>query len=554
MKNTIRYTYWIGIIILTIMMVIPSCTKLEDESFNDIFADDYVYSEDDIRVIINSAYGDWRKILLYWNGLWRTQEVGADEIVIPARPNGWVDAGEFRRMHEHTWVDTDPQVINNWQRTYTGIENCNRVLDDLEADKYSMEEELKNSSLAQLKVLRASYYYILCDIYGNVPIVEHSAEYLQEGYLPEQSTRKEVYDFIVKEITDNLPYLSKKRDNTTYGKWNLWAARTLLAKMYLNAEVFSGTPQWEKCIEQCDSVIANDAGYGFEADQKSVFETENENSVEILYGLPIEPTLMNINPGSPDWNAFDIHMQTLQPVQQAQFDIPVYTPWGGMCAIPQFINTFDEEDSRLTKNFMWGQQFSSSGEPLLAGMGVYVNDPLIFVNEVPGVDSSQAIHGYRFTKFEIKVGTTNCLENDYPLFRYTDILMMKAECLLRLGQADDAAEIVTQVRQRAFRSNPAKATVTGAELLAGSVYDYGRRDHKVTTYEGGDDIQYGRFLDELGWEFNQEGRRRQDMIRFGVFTTKSWLSHSPNGDYRILYPLPAIELNKNPNLSQNEGY
>ncbi len=553
MKNTIRYTYWIGLIILIIMMVIPSCTKLEDESFNDIFAEDYVYSEDDIRVIINSAYGDWRKILLYWNGLWRTQEVGADEIVIPARPNGWVDAGEFRRMHEHTWVDTDPQVINNWQRTYTGIENCNRVLDDLEADKYSMEEELKNSSIAQLKVLRASYYYILCDIYGNVPIVEHSAEYLPEGYLPEQSTRKEVYDFIVKEITDNLPFLSRKRDNTTYGKWNVWAARTLLAKMYLNAEVFSGTPQWEKCIEQCDSVIDNDAGYGFEADQKSVFVTENENSIEILYGLPIEPTLMNTNPGSPDWNAFDHHMQTLQPVQQAQFDIN-YSPWGGMCAIPQFINTFDEEDSRFTRNFMTGQQFSSSGEPLLAGMGVYVNDPLIFVNEVPGVDSSQAIHGYRFTKFEIKVGTTNCLENDYPLFRYTDILMMKAECLLRLGQADDAAEIVTQVRQRAFRSNPAKATVTGAELLSGSVYDYGRRDHKVTTSEGGDDIQYGRFLDELGWEFNQEGRRRQDMIRFGVFTTKSWLSHSPNGDHRILYPIPAIELNKNPNLSQNDGY
>jgi hypothetical protein len=132
--------------------------------------------------------------------------------------------------------------------------------------------------------------------------------------------------------------------------------------------------------------------------------------------------------------------------------------------------------------------------------------------------------------------------------------MMKAECLLRLGDAEAAAEIVTQVRSRAFKSNPAKAQVTGAQLLEGSVYEYGLRNHLQNTTEGGDDIMYGRFLDELGWEFNQEGRRRQDMIRFGVFSTKSWLSHSPNGEYRKLYPIPQAELNKNGNLVQNEGY
>nr|OFY52444.1 MAG: hypothetical protein A2Y87_10795 [Bacteroidetes bacterium RBG_13_46_8] len=90
--------------------------------------------------------------------------------------------------------------------------------------------------------------------------------------------------------------------------------------------------------------------------------------------------------------------------------------------------------------------------------------------------------------------------------------------------------------------------------MEGSSYDYGLRNHLTSTEEGGADIQYGRFLDELGWEFNQEGRRRQDMIRFGVFTTKSFLSHSPNGDYRTIYPIPIDELNKNPNLQQNPGY
>ncbi|APU68982.1 SusD, outer membrane protein [Christiangramia flava JLT2011] len=96
--------------------------------------------------------------------------------------------------------------------------------------------------------------------------------------------------------------------------------------------------------------------------------------------------------------------------------------------------------------------------------------------------------------------------------------------------------------------------MTGSELESGSVYDYGLRNEDATTEEGGDDIMYGRFLDELAWEFNQEGHRRQDMIRFGIFTEKSWFSHSPDGDFRALYPIPQQALNNNPNLTQNPGY
>ena len=550
MKN--KYILKLGIFVLILTLMIPSCTDLDVPSYEDLFVEDFRATEDDVLVIISSAYGDWRKILLLWNGYWRSQEVGADEIVIPARPNGWVDAGEFRRMHEHSWVETDPNVINTWERTYAALEKTNKVIDDIDSLVYPMEEELKSAALGELKVLRASYYWILCDLYGNVPIVEHSAYYLPAGYLPEQSTRKEVYDYIVQEISDNLPYLSTEKSTLTYGKWNYWAAATLLAKMYLNAEVYSGTPQWEKCIEMCDIVINNDVGYTLESNQKNVFVTENENSAEILFGLPIEPSLMQTEPGQADWNAFDHHMQTLQPVQQATYNIN-YSPWGGMCAIPQFIDTFDPDDSRLTENFIYGQQYSSSGDSLFCGLNP-IGAPLYYINEVPGVDQSLAIHGYRFIKYDIEVGTTNVLANDYVLLRYADVLMMKAECLLRLGQADAAAALVTQVRQRAFTANPGKATVTGAELSGGSVYDYGLRNHNESTEEGGDDIQYGRMLDELGWEFNQEGRRRPDMIRFGVYTTKSYLSHSPNGAYRILYPIPRSELEKNPKLTQNPGY
>ena len=245
---------------------------------------------------------------------------------------------------------------------------------------------------------------------------------------------------------------------------------------------------------------------------------------------------------------------TMSPQNQFTFNTKS-GGYGGLNAIPQFIDTYDPADKRLTDGWMMGQQYTAGGVALKCAYGTLVGQPLIYVNDCPGIDSTQEIHSYRINKWEIAQNSSpTSMNNDFPMCRYADILMMKAECLLRTNDADGAAILVTQVRQRAFKFNPAKAVVTGAQLQGGSTYNYGLRNHLATTNEGGADIQYGRFLDELGWEFNQEARRRSDMIRFGAFTKKSWLSHSPNGDYRALYPIPKTEIDKNSNLQQNPGY
>ena len=133
--------------------------------------------------------------------------------------------------------------------------------------------------------------------------------------------------------------------------------------------------------------------------------------------------------------------------------------------------------------------------------------------------------------------------------------MMKAECLLRTGEEDEAATVVTEVRQRAFYDNPEKASVTGQNLLANSKYEYGYvEDYVITDYGNTDEVEYGGFLDELGYEFAFEFHRRRDLIRFGVFTKKSWLSHTPNGDYRAVFPIPQDALDSNSNLEQNPNY
>jgi hypothetical protein len=246
-------------------------------------------------------------------------------------------------------------------------------------------------------------------------------------------------------------------------------------------------------------------------------------------------------------------METLEPENQATYNFQ-NSPWGGICGIPQFINTFDPDDSRLTANWVQGPQLTAAGDPLIGQLGAYRGQPLTFINALPGVDSSEEIHGFRLGKYQIAPGELVGMSNDSPLFRYADILMMKAEASLRNGDPTTAGTLVTEVRQRDFLSNPAKAVVTGAQLSQQTSYSYGLRNHLQNTTDVVSDIQYGRMLDELGWEFTQEGRRRQDLIRFGVFTTKSWLSHSPNGAYRSLLAIPTSALQTNSNLQQNPGY
>ncbi len=526
--------------ILSGTVFLCSCTKLAEENFTEIVSDRFTPGASDLVSLIGPAYGSWRNVLGYGgSNFFRTQEVTADELVIPARPYGWVDDGSYRRLHEHVWTNTDG-TGGNWSAAYGGITNCNRLIYQIESGKLPVPTG-KENVLAEIRALRASFYYVLCDLYGNVPIVTKFD--VEPGFLAEQNTRQEVYDFVIKELTESLPLLTDEATKLYYGRFNKWAAYALLAKMYLNAEVYTSTPQWEKCIEACDAII-NSNKYTLSATQRSIFATENSTNTEIIFAVPYDEIYAG---------GMSLHMETLHPENQKTYNLQT-SSWGGIAAVPQYIDTYDPDDLRLKENWIQGPQYSSTGTPLKGSNGPFNGQPLVFINEIPGVDSSQEVHGFHLGKYEVKLGALTNLSNDCPLFRLTDIMMMKAECLLRTNKADEAATIVTAIRARSFPGNSTKATVTGTQLQAGSVYDYGRRDYKVQTHEGGADVQYGRFLDELGWEFNQEARRRQDMIRFGIFTKKSWLSHQPTGDYRKLMPIPANILATNPKLKQNPGY
>ena len=521
-----------AILLLGTISLFQSCTKLDETVYDQVLDQNFKPTPGDIPSIIAPVYTVLRSMEADWYGNFDLQEEPGDAIVTPARPNGWYDGGVYQRMHFHEWNQTQGQPNQLWSRCYQGINTANRVIFQIESGIVPITEG-KENVIAELKAARAFYYYNLLDNHGNVPIVTN----FEDASLPKQSTRKEVYDFVVKELTENIPLLSDKADKTTYGRFNRWAAKAILAKVYLNASIYAGVSEWDKCLKECNDIIDASAGrYVLESSYKTPFLTDNQNSRELVFAVPYDEI---------QGAGMIIHMKTLDPVMQKVYKMSAQ-PWGGNCAVPQFIDTYDPEDTRLKDTWIQGPQYDANTGAML----------ISYTKQVDGIALAGSNQGYRIGKYEIKMGSRGSLSTDFPIIRYADVLMMKAESLLRTGDANGAATLVTEVRKRAFaNTNPSKAIVSGADLIKGSAYKYGIWSNgAVTEYQGGDDIQYGRFLDELGWEFAAEGHRRQDMIRFGIYTTKKWFNHKSSADYKIIFPIPENEMSKNANLKQNPGY
>ncbi|MCE7067749.1 RagB/SusD family nutrient uptake outer membrane protein [Dyadobacter sp. CY326] len=519
-------------IILASMMgaaTLYSCTDLEEQVYSEVLSSTYQPTEKDIPAIVAPVYSSLRGLMLGWQGYFDLQEEAADAIVTPVRPNGWDDGGTYRRMHQHTWTSLQWQPENAWQSSFRSITTANRVLSQIAEGEIPLTTG-KVELESELRAVRALAYYLLLDNHGNVPIVTD----FKDISLPKQNTRKEVYDFVVKELLEVMPNLSENA-STTYGQLNKWGAKALLAKIYLNAQVYTGTPEWEKAIAQADDVIKS-GKYALDANYSDVFTWTNFNSKEIIFAIPYDEIYGTGN---------QIHMKTLDPLSRTVYPMNA-GPWGGNCAVPQFIDTYDAEDGRLADTWIMGPQKNAT-------TGAVV---ITYSKTVPSIEKTASTDGYRIGKYKIKPNATGSLDNDFPLLRYADVLMIKAEALLRTGKAADAATIVTEVRKRAFKANPAKATVTAADLAKGSRYNYGFQavNGTITERQGGDDVKFGRFLDELGWEFAAEAHRRQDLIRFGIYETKKWFNHRPQAQQRALFPIPQTELDKNTNLKQNPGY
>ncbi|NOY95071.1 MAG: RagB/SusD family nutrient uptake outer membrane protein [Chlorobi bacterium] len=496
------------------------------------------------------------------------QDVSTDEMVVPTRGQDWDDGGVWRRLHLHSWTEEDGYTGGGWNFGFGGVNTANRLIYQFQTliESGQVEQSVADAYIAELEAVRGFFYWQLIDLYGNVPLVL-VLDFAGADASPPTVPRADVYAAIVSNLETAVPKMSKAVDGTTYGRMNYYAGQTLLAKLYLNAGVYSGTTQWDKVIAACDEVI-NSGKYSLESNYFANFNVENSSSKEFIFAIPYDQVF---------YKGFNLAVRTLHYGSQQTYDLTAQ-PWNGFCTLEEFYNSYDDADVRkgdvgttsgpATKrgNFIAGYQYKLGGGYVMDDgfetpqpdrqpvplLGDPDGAPLNFgnmgsgqpqINELGPQAYRQA--GVRIGKWEIGIGSMpNNMSNDYAVFRYADVLLMKAEALWRKGQDAEALILVNQIRSRA------------------GVPDLTSLDGALSYDMDGGIVPGGELFNEIGREMFAENHRRQDLIRWGFFTdVAKWALPFYNpGDilvedpYTTLFPIHRDKLSANPNLSQNPGY
>jgi starch-binding outer membrane protein, SusD/RagB family len=543
---------------VSVLLVFGACTNL-DENIYDVLSDENV-SEKDLAQMTGFVYNELRYVYWGWNGLFDINEESSDLIMTPLRVGiGWGDL--YISMHKHTYHPNVDHFWTIWNHSYTGIGYANKLLD--------FEEVQANTKLsAEMRTMRALYYYLLFDCFRNVPI--ETTQKVEKGYLPTQAPPQETFDFIVSELQAVKEDLGTEK---VYGYPNKYVASMILAKMYLNHNAWfndhSSNNYYELALAEVNDIIDN-GGYSLSPDYKDNFKAKLSGNNEIIFAIPLDYT----------YAAHNYLVNKCLIGAGAQAFGYNGSPWNGSCAVPQFMDTYHENDGRFNDTWAHGQQYHfTTGAALKTDADDQGEVNLVYTKEVHSIDNPGAymLEGYRFIKNEIVAGADGTYGDDVPFFRLADAMFIKAECLLRLGRDQAvAADLITTVRQRNF-DDFADAKRTADDLTGPSVYDYGHREWTsqgpknydpssfVATYEGGEDIEFGGLLDDLAWEFVGEHHRRQDLIRFrvpsksmNVYRGKSWFCKdaetSPEDVHTDIFPIHQSFVDSNPNMKQNDKY
>lgn len=536
---------WI-VFVLGMVITFSSCTDLTESVDDQVTGENFFQTSEEFI----SAMGDAYAPLARWgghNGLTSSHEVSSDEIVIPQRGQDWFDGGVWLRQHRHTWRFDEPQLNNAWQDLYTGVNNANRLIFQFESAVESGNADAAQAAsfIAELKLIRAFYYYWLLDSFGNVPIVtdfEETEPPSQPGS-DFQAGRTQVFNFVEQSVLDNIDELDTNVQST-YGRANQWVAHFILAKLYLNAEVYTGTARWNDALTHLDAII-DSGNYSLAPGYEDNFVTNNSGSPEIIFAVPYDKVFLT---------GFNLHQMSLHYGSQATFQLEAQ-PWNGYATLEEFYNSYIDSqenpgpqgevigsdgtpatgtlDDRVT-NFLAGPQLTAGGEP--------VNDAAVFSDfdqDGPQVVFTPVINelepnacrqcGARIGKWVYELGSTPDLSNDFSIFRYADVLLMKAEALWRLNNADpEALILINLIRERA-----------GVDPFL--------------------TLNADRILAERGREMFYELWRRQDLIRFDGNTGETrfndpWWEKDLSVPERNVFPIPRDQLEANTNLVQNPGY
>jgi len=483
-----------------------SCTDLSEDLYDKVADDNFGNTPNEIEALVGGAYSSLRGFSDGISNAFPTceyvfflNEIASDEATIPRRGTDWYDGGRYLEVQTHQWRSDNGMILSAWRYCYAGITKVNSII--YQVDKSGLTEEAKTPIYAELKAIRAYYYYQLLDMFGNVPIVTD----FEDQSLPSNSTRRQVYDFVESELLNAVPHL---KSNVVYSKMTQNVAYSLLARLYLNSEVFIGTARWQDCIDMCQNV----KGHNITADYFANFATQNHTSNEIVFSIPYDSKAGTVGNYMSSMSCHYLHRFTVSATGDY--------PWSanGMSAQPGVYSSFAETDKRR-KSMLIGDQINlANGSVLIMDSG----EPLTYTEDIVNINDAKQNEGVRLAKYEMKAGEMWERDHDFVLIRYAEILMMQAECYVRMGSPALAAPFIQQIATRA-----------GTEMPATIDLDFINK--------------------ELLREFTFEGRRRTDNIRFGTFF-QPWWEKGSTPLYRGIYPIPATVLATNSNLRQNPEY
>jgi len=439
-------------------------------------------------------------------GFFQVQELSSDEAVITQKGGDWFDGGVFIRIHKHEFTPQTVSINDAWSNAYNGIFQCNDLM---------AKGDATVGSKAQLRMLRGYFYWRLLDLFGNVKIVTTAG-----GDAP-QSTRAQVFDFIESELLAIIPDLPAGK--AEYGRVNQAAAYALLSRLYLNAEIYRGQNRYQDAIDAADQVI-NSGLYSLSAEYKDVFSPTNLGNIEHIFVAAFDEAT---------GTGMTIAQMTLHYPSQLTYKL-AEQPWNGYSTVEEFYNSYEDGDKRKANNFIVGPQYDINGNPIL-DLAFDKADPdgapvnyTPYINELFPNASRQG--GARLGKFSFKIGQNNDMDNDYPLLRYGEVLLNKAEAQARLSgnfNHPTTLALVNEIRKRA----------DVAEFLT---------------------MTEGQLLAERGRELFIEALRRTDLIRFGAWGNAWWEKPAHTDAHKVVFPIPLEQIQAtastaNP-LKQNTGY
>lgn len=471
-------------------------------------------------------------------GIYDYNTLTTDEAIIPIRGGNWYDGGLWENMYDHTWTATDTDLYNVWKYLYKVIVLSTKSLETIEKYKAFLTEQQRVDYAAEVRAVRAMYYYYAMDMFGRIPILQSSTQKTADI---RQSNRSDVFWYVVKELQDVAPLLANEHSNLQgnyYGRVTRPVAWFLLAKLSLNAEVYtdddwtdSSRPDgktimfdidgnkknaWQTCVHYCDLITA--AGYTLEADYTKNFAVHNEGSTENIFTIPLDKILY--------LNEFHYLFRSRHYAHGGAYS---GASENGTCATlhTMAVNGFGTEtpDARLDMNFYTGK-VEVDGKYVTLDDGTPLEYKPLAVEKNLTASPYLETAGARMKKYEVDrtaYSDGRMPNNDIVLYRYADVLLMKSEAKVRNGESGD--EEMNAVRSR-----------VGMPSLSATL----------------DNILNERLL-ELVWE----GWRRQDMIRFGTYC-KQYDIHTPSEadkkGYTTVFPIPEKTHELNPNLKQNPGY